>query len=256
MTSLRAGRGHALAIAALAATISTGLVRADAPDPPTAIEEADETYPSHGKRVTVERFMQPGADKAPLIVLLHGAGGIGPPGGGSMLREQARRLARQGYVAVIPHYFDRTGTNFDNATRNARYYKVWVETASDAVTYGGRLPQVDRRHVGLLGFSRGASVAVTTGLSDPRVSAVVEYSGSFVGISPRPFQALPPMLFLHGDADRVVPVREAHKLEALFNEWQARFEIKIYPGAGHGLRGEDEKDAWKRTLEFFDRHLK
>jgi carboxymethylenebutenolidase len=260
MTRNTAGRRIAPGLAALAVAVAvaipTGRARAEPPEAKAAIEEVDETFPSHGKRVAVERFTPPEAGRYPLIVLLHGVGGIGPPGTGSMLREQARRLARLGYVALIPHYFDRTGTKLDNATRNGRYYKVWTETVADAVTYGIRLPQVDRRKVGLLGFSLGASVAVSTGMADPRVSAVVEYAGSFVGISSRPFQGVPPMLLLHGDADRIVPVREAHKLEALFNEWQARFEIKIYPGAGHGFRGDDEKDAWKRTVEFFDRHVK
>jgi carboxymethylenebutenolidase len=99
-------------------------------------------------------------------------------------------------------------------------------------------------------------VVISNGMADPRVSAVVEYAGSLVGEPPPQLPTMPPTLILHGDADQIVSVRHAHRLAALFSEWQTPFEIKIYPGAGHGLRGEDEADAWKRTLDFLDRYLK
>jgi dienelactone hydrolase len=230
-----------------------------AAEPATEIEEASETFPSHGKRVAVDRFAPKAPGRYPLVVVLHGAGGIGPEGRGSMLHEEARRLARRGYVAMVPHYFDRTaGAKLNNPFKNARYYKIWMETVADLVTYAGRLPQVDRRKVGLLGHSLGAGLAVSNAMADPRVSAVVEYAGSLVFIDGPPPQPLPmpPTQILHGDADNVVPVGEAHKLEALFGEWQTPYEIKIYSGAGHGFRGGDEQDAWNRTVAFLDRHLK
>jgi dienelactone hydrolase len=222
------------------------------------IEEVSETFPSHGKKVAVDRFAPTAPGRYPLVVVLHGHGGIGSEGRGSSLHEEARRLARLGYVALVPHYFDRTGTKFNNAVRNGRYYKVWRETIADVVTYGGKLPQVDRRRVGLIGHSLGASVVVSCGMVDRRISAVVEYAGGLVFIDGPPVQppAMPPTLILHGDADTIVSVREARKLEAAFTEWQTPFEIQIYPGAGHGLRGEDQQDAWKRTLGFLGRYLK
>jgi carboxymethylenebutenolidase len=254
---------------ALALVPPPGLAADDPPslpsEPPKAaaaaveITETEETFPSHGKKVTVERFEPKANGKYPVVVVLHGHGGIGPAGGRSGLREEARLLAREGYVALIPHYFDRTaGAKLNNAVRNARYYKIWMETIGDAVTYAGKLPQVDRRHVALVGHSLGASVVVSNGMVDPRVSAVVEYAGGLVFIDGPPVQppAMPPTLILHGDADTVVPVREARKLAAALTEWQTPFEVKIYPGAGHGFRGGDAEDAWRRTREFLARHLK
>jgi carboxymethylenebutenolidase len=244
-----------------------GMAQAEEPEPApapasgaeAAIAETSETFPSHGKRVAVERFA-PGAEgRYPLVVLLHGHGGIGPAGDRSPLRDEARRLARKGYVALVPHYFDRTaGAKLNNAVRNARYYKIWMETIADAVTYAGKLPQVDRRHVGLIGHSLGASLVLSNAMADPRVSAVVEYAGSlaFIDRPPGPPERMPPILILHGDADTIVSVREARKLAAALDEWQTPYEIKIYPGAGHGLRGDDEQDAWQRTVAFLDRHLK
>ena len=45
---------------------------------------------------------------------------------------------------------------------------------------------------------------------------------------PHPARRVPPL-------PSVVPVREAHKLNALFKDWQTPFEIKIYPGALHAF---------------------
>jgi carboxymethylenebutenolidase len=264
----RVGSGATLvSLLATALTLAQAplVVGADPPPPETSkagesdLEEVSETFLSHGKKVAVERFAPRAPGRYPLVLILHGHGGIGPAGGRSPLRDEARLLARQGYVALIPHYFDRTaGAKLNNAVRNARYYKIWMETVADAVTYGGRLPQVDRRHVGLIGHSLGASVVISNGLVDARVSAVVEYAGSLVFIDGPPLEppAMPPTLILHGDADSVVPVREARKLAAALDEWQTPYEAKIYPGAGHGFRGNDAEDAWKRTREFLARHLK
>jgi carboxymethylenebutenolidase len=250
---------HRGILALVAWVLAASLATAVAVEPAAEIEAVKETFSSHGKKVGLERYAPKAPGRYPLVVLLHGAGGIGPDGPGSLLHEEARRLARSGYVAMVPHFFDRTaGAKLNNPTRNARYYKVWMETIADAVSYGVRLPQVDRRHVGLLGHSLGAGLAVSNAMVDPRVSAVVEYAGSLVFIDGPPQDPLPmpPTLILHGDADTVVPVREAYKLDALLKEWQTPYEIKIYPGAGHGLRGDDEKDAWRRALEFLDKHLK
>jgi carboxymethylenebutenolidase len=232
---------------------------AAAPASEPAVEQVDETFPSHGKHVAVERFAPRAPGRHPLVVLLHGAGGIGPDGPGSPLHQEARLLAQRGYVVMIPHYFDRTaGPKRSSPTQNARYYKVWIQTVSDLVTYAGRLPQVDSSRVGLLGHSLGGSLVHSCAMADSRVSAVVSYAGSLVlvyGLPPEPLP-MPPTLLFHGDADTVVPVREARKLEALFNEWQTPVELKIYPGAGHGFHGADAADAWNRATQFLDRHLK
>jgi carboxymethylenebutenolidase len=238
------------------AVLGAILVAADSPEAP--LEEATDRFPSHGKKVTVERFAPEGPGRRPVVVLLHGVSGIAddPPGMISPYRHAARRLAREGYLVLVPHYFDRTGTKFRNAVRNRQFFETWMETVADAVTYAGRLPGADRRRVGLLGFSLGASVALSNGAADPRVSAVVEYYGTMLADHAEQLTAMPPTLVLHGEADRNVPVREAYKLAELFTARQVPFEIHVYPGAGHGFRGDDEKDAWRRTLDFLDKHLK
>jgi dienelactone hydrolase len=222
---------------------------------PAPIDESKATLVSHRKKVVVERFAPGAPGSYPAILVLHGAGGPGDDPR-SMLRERARELARAGYVALIPHFFDRTGTRFNNPYRNRDYFQVWMETVRDTVTYAATLPSVDRRRIGLLGFSLGAYVALSEAMFDNRVAAVVEYSGGLFGELADQLEGMPPTLIVHGDSDRIVPVVEARRLAALFEARRVRYEIAIYPGAGHGLSETDGKDAWQRTRKFLDRHLR
>jgi carboxymethylenebutenolidase len=186
---------------------------------------------------------------------VHGHGGVGA-GKRSSAHDLARRLARTGYVALVPHYFGGLKPDPRNGRKNARSFAAWTRTVRDTVGSAARRADVDPRRIGLLGVSLGSWVSLSVAARDRRVSAVVEYSGGlpeWEAINPA---RLPPVLILHGDADRDVPVAEAYKLEEVLQQAGVPHEVHIYPGAGHGFRGGDREDAWKRTVEFFDAHAK
>jgi carboxymethylenebutenolidase len=67
---------------------------------------------------------------------------------------------------------------------------------------------------------------------------------------------MPPTLLLHGEADPVVPVGEARKVDGLLERLGIPHELKIYAGQGHSFRGMAQVDALTRTLRFLNRHLK
>jgi carboxymethylenebutenolidase len=69
------------------------------------------------------------------------------------------------------------------------------------------------------------------------------------------FQRMPPVLILHGEDDRVVPVSEATKLQQLLERAGTPYEIKLYPGAGHGFNGLQLMDAGRRTVQFLNKYL-
>jgi dipeptidyl aminopeptidase/acylaminoacyl peptidase len=66
-----------------------------------------------------------------------------------------------------------------------------------------------------------------------------------------------PLLILHGRDDRrVVPLMSERMIEALQIEGKF-FEHQFYEGEGHGFRrAATRRDAYRRTLEFFEKHLK
>ncbi|MBV8050789.1 MAG: dienelactone hydrolase family protein, partial [Acidobacteriaceae bacterium] len=179
---------------------------------------------------------------------------------GDAFSNNARHLANNGYLAFLIHYFDAT----DSATAgklpvSRDDFQRWTRALQDGITYISKDGQVDRHRVGLLGFSLGAFLALWESSQDSRVKAVCEYYGGtslFLG----PAQRMPATLILHGEADSVVSVEEARKLERVLQEQHAPYEKKIYPHQEHGFDGPDgdpaaAQDAWKRTIAFFHRYL-
>src|SRR5579864_678996 len=171
------------------------------------IKEFDESFKSGGKEVIVDVFAPAEPGKYPAIVVVHGHGGVGE-GKRSGSHEQARRLARAGYVALVPHYFGRAVPDRKNGQKNARSYPIWVRTVRDTVGYAAHRADVDPKRIGLLGFSLGSWVTISVAARDPRVSALVENYGGLPEFDPLDWSRLPPVLILHGDADRDVNVNE------------------------------------------------
>jgi len=66
---------------------------------------------------------------------------------------------------------------------------------------------------------------------------------------------MPPTLILHGSADKIIPVRYAYDLDRLLTSYNRPHQMKIYPGAGHGLDTATRVEAWQRTLDFLRRYL-
>jgi acetyl esterase/lipase len=72
-------------------------------------------------------------------------------------------------------------------------------------------------------------------------------------------KAAPPTLFVHGDADTVVPIVQSRNLQAALERAGTRTEFKLVPGANHLFRGVSPAlvdDAVETTFAFFVRELK
>jgi carboxymethylenebutenolidase len=207
---------------------------------------------SGGKEIRLDCFLPAAEDlRFPAVAALYGSGG-----GHEGMAEPASLLASQGFAIYVLHYFDRTDTEHvsDKATI-LRHSPAWLKTLWDTLNYIEKQPQVDPERIALLGFSLGAYLALTFAAFDSRVKAVVEFFGGLPR-EVRPFlRRLCPVLILHGEADRTVPVQEAYDLKALLERKKIAHEIQIYPDAGHGFSGETWRDAGLRSLRFLQAHL-
>ncbi|MCA1686569.1 MAG: dienelactone hydrolase family protein [Planctomycetia bacterium] len=202
----------------------------------------------------MDRYEPRAPGRYPAVLVVHGAGGMTV--GGPWFRESARMLARQGYVAHVVHYFDLTGTRVADPPAMRAHFVAWMKVLADGISNASRQPNVEPGRVGLLGFSLGSYLSLSLSVYDPRVTAVVEYFGGLPDVLAGDVRSLPPTLILHGDADLVVPVSQARALEALCKEKKVVHEVHVYPGQGHGFLGETGLDASRRTLAFFDAHVK
>jgi len=217
------------------------------------ISQSELTFQSGGKPTRLDAYLPPDtpADPLPAVVALYGAGG-----NISGMEQYASMLAAQGFAVYLLHYFDRTGTESADKPTILRNFPLWMKTLWDAISFIETQPRVDGKRIALLGFSLGAYLSLANSPIDHRVQAVVEFFGGMPKEIHLFMRRLCPVLFLHGEADATVPVAEAYQLQKLLEKKGIPYEMKIYPGAGHGF--EDQtiwRDAGLRSLQFLQKYL-
>jgi len=190
----------------------------------------------------------------------------------------AERLAAEGYVALAPHLFHRTGDPvLDYADIPSALPHMGAMTAEgiaadiDATIaalgdYGLSGPKI-----GLIGFCMGGSVSLFAA-SVCRIGASVGFYGGGIlegrmGM-PSLLELAPgvsvPWLGQYGDEDKGIPVEQVEQLRATLAQNSVPTQIIRYPGAGHGFHCDERpaayyepaaRAAWARALEWFDRYL-
>ncbi|MES2306564.1 MAG: dienelactone hydrolase family protein [Gemmatimonadota bacterium] len=196
----------------------------------------------------------------PAVLLLPGSYGWRPD-----YARFARSFADSGFVALAIDYYAESGRGA-SPTAEGRNWPVWQATVRNAVAYLENTPAVADMPVGVVGYSRGAFLAISVAGSTPDIKAVVDFYGAGSDADPPDDQIprFPPLLILHGEADSEVPVALAHRL---FDRMRARggdVEMHLYPGAQHVFNApwapsyseRDAMDSWRRTIGFLKRHLK
>ena len=234
------------------------------------------TFESGGKHISVELFMPTVSGLHPAVVVAYGTEGMGKGitpdhDVGAAIRGYAEHLASAGFVALIPHFFERTGTPEGFQTVMpvyALHHDEWLDTLGDCLKFAVSRPEVDKKiKPGLLGFSLGGHLAlrrakIKTGVA---VGAVVEF---YAPISKSPFNGLgdhlgdlPPIQIHHGGkSDHIVESTQSDELERLLvaagKVKGVGYERHDYLDEGHGFRGVAAIKASKqRTADFFKKHL-
>jgi carboxymethylenebutenolidase len=217
-----------------------------------SITQSQLSFESGGKDIRLDCFLpDANTQRFPAVIGLHGSGG-----GHASMADPAGLLAEQGFAVYVLHYFDRTGTTeIDGLQTIFRHFPSWMKTLWDAVSFVARQPQVDPERIALLGFSLGAYLALSASAIDSRVQAVVEFFGGMPKEMKLFSRRLCPVLILHGEQDKTVPVEEAYYLQRILEKKQIPYEMQIYPGVGHGFSGETWRDAGLRTLAFLRKYL-
>jgi carboxymethylenebutenolidase len=225
-----------------------------------SMNEWNDSFLSGGKMIAVERFEPKTTGQHPAVILVHGSNGLTKYG--ERYREQARRLAGESYVAFLVHFYDRTGHKeaLEGDIIKANFL-TWLATLDDAVSYAADQKNVDPKRIALLGHSLGAylSLSLAATNSGSKIAALVEYYGGLPyqmkPIAGR-FARIPPILILHGERDRIVPVQEARDLAEFCRTMNIPYEMHLYPNQGHVFYGQDETDSMERTLRFLGKYLR
>ena len=176
----------------------------------------------------------------------------------------AGNLAEAGFVALVLDYY----ASVPESAGTADWMEVWPrwqDALRESVTLLEHDPAVSEGRIGLLGFSLGGFLAVSTAGSIPEVEAVVEFFGGAIDEQSLESQlrGFPPLLIIHGENDESVPVSKAYELRDGMLEQGGEVEMTIYPGAPHGFNApwapwyNDSlaTDSFQKTVDFLQRRL-
>lgn len=217
------------------------------------------TLPATERQVKVVYFRAPGDAKRPAALLLHGGGGFDRRI--ADYNRYASALANEGIDAYLVYYYsdadERGMSGFGGGDVFTERYPAWAKLVDDLADHLITQPQSNGK-VGLVGFSNGGILATGASTLDPKINAAVIYYGTEPWPLKERAKRFPPLLVLHGDADRVIPVIAGHQLAALAQDVGAKVDLVIYPGEGHGFGANADgngADGLKRTIAFLKKEL-
>jgi len=249
--------------------------------PPERTEKADLYFPS----------TMPAKTGLPAVLIIHGGGWTGGERDASREINIASTLARNGYVAMSIDYVLATK---EKATWPQNLYDCktavrWLRKNADRL-------QIDPGRIGVIGGSAGGHLAAMVALTGPedkldpaepygefscRVQCGVDLYGPaelpeyrdvvFLGKTfaeaPELYRAAsptryadkndPPMLILHGTADKIVELKQSKILAEVLKKAGVESELVIVHGATHTFDLQPkQRDLRPLVLGFFDKHLK
>jgi carboxymethylenebutenolidase len=201
------------------------------------------------------------AGKLPGIVVIHENRGLNPH-----IEDVARRLALENFMAFAPDALAPLG-GYPGTEDEARtlFQKLDnAKTREDMIASGVYLkgrPDCTGK-VGAVGFCWGGGQAYQLAINVPGLAAAVPFYGN----APAPEQAASvkaPLLIHFAETDQRINAAWPAFEEAL-KAAKVPYEAHQYPGTQHGFNNdttpryneEAAKLAWKRTLDFFNKHLR
>lgn len=203
----------------------------------------------------------PGKGKAPAVIVVHEWWGLN-----SQIRSVARRLAAEGYVAIVPDlYHGKSTDDPEQAHVLARGLETDAALADldAAMAWLTGQQRVQGGRVAVLGFCMGGSIALEYGMHQQGVRAVVMFYGPPVTDAGRLVTLKAPVLAHFGQLDDGIPEAKVNDFRVAMSTAGRQAEIHVYPGAGHAfmndarpsLHPESARRAWARTLAFLQKNV-
>jgi carboxymethylenebutenolidase len=185
--------------------------------------------------------------------------------------ELALRFAERGYAAIVVDYFGRTA---GAAKRDDDFeYMPHVDRTTDDGVQADTRAAVERlRELGIssvftVGFCFGGRASWVAAASGHELAGAIGFYGSPTrerggpSVVARAAQIEAPILALQAGADQGITADDNAAFDRALAEHGVEHDIVTYDGAPHSFfdRKQEEfqdasDDAWRRTLEFLDRH--
>lgn len=211
---------------------------------------------------------------APAVLVIHDIHGAN-----DFYRDLARRLAAEGYVALLPELFHRLGPLAEPTRDAARARGAQLDQAQALCDIHAALiwlgeHEATTGQVGVIGFCMGGTLTMLAAARPPLPAASVAFYGFPVRERTAIQTKLPidedevagvesPLLLFWGDQDSGVGMDNVARYREALDRYDRQAETVIYPGIGHGFLTfdpdapayEPSRDAWQRTLAFLRARL-
>jgi len=255
--------GSGAAAAAIAPLLAANSARAAivAPDDPRVRAE-DVTWP--GGEGEMKGYLVRPADQSgalPAVIVVHENRGLN-----EHIRDVARRMALEGFIALAPDFLSPLGgTPQDEEQARPMFSQLDAEkTAANGVATVKYLQELEgaNGNVGAIGFCWGGGTVNDLAVASPDLKAAVAYYGRQPPAEKVPSIQAALLLHYAGLDERVNAGIEAYRqaLEAAGKE----FTIHMYEGANHAFNNDTSEArynkeaaelAWSRTVEFLKEKL-
>ena len=199
------------------------------------------------------------------------------------IRDVTERVAREGYVALAPDYFHRTGPGveyaYDDAGLEAGMKLLsalladeMIADVNSAIAWLNERPDVTRGRIGAIGFCIGGHMTYLSACENDVCCAASFYGGGIaapagLGGGPstigRTDKIKGKILCLFGEKDGYIPLEEVGAIRRALEDAEIEHEIAVYPEADHGFfcdqresfRADAATDAWERVKALFASEL-
>jgi dienelactone hydrolase len=211
--------------------------------------------------------------KRPGVVVVHEWWGLN-----DYAREQARRLAKAGYVAFAADMYGN-----GKVARHPQDAQAFVaEATKDPATVKARFdaaravlekqPQVDATRMAAIGYCFGGGVALSMARAGEPLAAVATFHAAMPSPGPVERGAVKPAILIQtGGADPMVPPAKVKAFAKELKDAGANVDVVVYPEAKHsftvpgadkdGMEGlkydpDAARKSWARMIEFLKKTLK
>jgi len=199
----------------------------------------------------------------PGVMLIHEWWGLN-----DNIREMARKLAGEGYVALAVDLYDgQVAENSEQAEAlvqktfaNRSAFESNLKQAYEFLKTSAQAPRI-----GSVGWCFGGGISLRAALLLPgELDADVIYYGMLVQDRDQLGKLDMPLLGFFGGRDDSIPTADVERFEKTLKSLGKSIEVHTYPDAGHAFANPSGKtynpeaaaDAWKRTLAFLQINLK
>ena len=195
----------------------------------------------------------------PAVVVIHEWWGLD-----SWVKDQARALAKEGYVALAVDLYRGKVTDKQEEAHQLMSGMPQDRALRDlegAVAYLKSRKDVRGDRIGSIGWCMGGKFSLLLASAEPALAAAVAYYGAPPTDEAAIARIKAPVLGNFGGEDKGPSPEQVKAFEAAMKKAGKTVDVKVYPGAGHafanpnnpwkGYREEAAKDAWARTVAFF-----